>query len=136
MGKQKFKVGDVVKIKDSVTEKDLTLVCLHDCFRGDYPDGVFTIGEVLVPCEDGICWLRAEYSGWNVPEDFVELYVEKEDETALLKERVILLEERITYLESVLRNIGDKAHYASTGPTVVDEYWEIREMAYDAYNGE
>lgn len=34
-------------------------------------------------------------------------------------------------LHDRLRQIGDRAHDASTGPAVPDVLWEIRSMAYD-----
>ena len=35
-------------------------------------------------------------------------------------------------LREALRLILEKAHYASAGPAVPDEYWEIRHMAQEA----
>jgi hypothetical protein len=37
----------------------------------------------------------------------------------------------IDRLHDRLRQIGDRAHDASTGPAVPDVLWEIRSMAYD-----
>lgn len=36
-------------------------------------------------------------------------------------------------ISDALREIGDTAHNASTGPEVPDVLWEIREKAYGAY---
>ena len=41
------------------------------------------------------------------------------------------LQQEIDRLRDLLLAIGDKAHYASTGPAVPDVLWEIRAMAYD-----
>lgn len=39
----------------------------------------------------------------------------------------------LTSVVETLREIGDTAHYASTGPEVPDVLWEIRGKAYEAY---
>lgn len=39
------------------------------------------------------------------------------------------LKKRIKELENCLEYVIDVAHYASTGPAVLDEYWDIREEA-------
>jgi hypothetical protein len=41
-----------------------------------------------------------------------------------------LADDRVKELEEILHAIGDLAHDKSSGPTVPDVYWEIREMAY------
>ncbi len=39
--------------------------------------------------------------------------------------------ETIAALEARLREIGDYAHEHSTGPSVPDALWTVREMAYE-----
>lgn len=48
------------------------------------------------------------------------------------QEQIIMDREReIAQLRTVLRQVGDRAHDASTGPAVPDVLWEIRGIAYD-----
>ena len=42
-----------------------------------------------------------------------------------------LLEERVAYLEGLLKDIGDFAHDRSSGPALQDDLWEVRRMAYE-----
>ena len=50
-----------------------------------------------------------------------------DDSTAALRAQA----NEIDRLHDRLRQIGDRAHDASTGPAVPDVLWEIRSMAYD-----
>ena len=50
-----------------------------------------------------------------------------DDSTAALRAQA----NEIDRLHDRLRQIGDRAHAASTGPAVPDVLWEIRSMAYD-----
>ena len=40
----------------------------------------------------------------------------------------------IDRLHDLLIDIGNRAHHASTGPALPDEFWEIRSIAYDGIN--
>jgi len=42
------------------------------------------------------------------------------------------MEAHIEFLEQELKEIGDMAHDASSGPVGDDVYWDIRRKAYDA----
>ncbi len=44
------------------------------------------------------------------------------------------MEAHIEFLEQELKEIGDMAHDASSGPVGDDVYWDIRCKAYDACN--
>jgi len=52
-----------------------------------------------------------------------------------LQERIAVMEKRTEEAQEVLRQIGDYAHGRSTGPTVPDALWEVREMAYRGFCG-
>jgi len=47
-----------------------------------------------------------------------------------LRARVAELEAAAKRAEDALQSIGDEAHDLSTGPTVPDGYWRLREQAY------
>ena len=59
-------------------------------------------------------------------------YCEKQWHEALAThENIEALKSRIAELEAALRQIGDMAHDASTGPAVPDTLWDIRCEAYE-----
>ncbi len=127
----KFNVGDVVKFKASITSRQLMEWSL-DTLEIDYhPDRVFRVAGIS-PKEDGnseVDCIVTKDSGFFVPLDFIDKVCESEEPTIV--DALSEAQERINHLEQVLREIGDKAHYASTGPAVHDVYWEIRQMAYE-----
>ena len=60
---------------------------------------------------------------------------EEDCEICQLELKLSLAEQRIDYMEDVLKMIGDMAHDCSCGPAGDDGYWTIRRLAYDAYIG-
>lgn len=60
-------------------------------------------------------------------------YIERTDPVSLaaaLLEVIATRDRQIEDLQNLLRQIGDRAHDASTGPTVPDVLWELRNLAY------
>lgn len=49
----------------------------------------------------------------------------------LQRTNLAAMADQIDRLHDLLRQIGDRAHDASTGPAVPDALWEIRGLAYD-----
>lgn len=65
---------------------------------------------------------KADGSRWQHIDDARELEA--------LRARVAELEAAAKRAEDALQSIGDEAHDLSTGPTVPDGYWRLREQAY------
>lgn len=106
-------------------------VRLRDMERWDVNVISPSVGRYAVEAADTIDALRARANGYY--HEAATAYEQRDAaqrDAAALRARVAELEAAAKRAEDALQSIGDEAHDLSTGPTVPDGYWRLREQAY------
>jgi hypothetical protein len=88
----------------------------------------------LSECSFGpdVGYLEYEYGDWLRYEECAPILESLRAQLEAAKAALAASEARVSELESLVVDLGDRAHDYSTGPAVPDGYWDLRARAYDA----